>query len=105
MSPNNASTPNATKRPYSFALTAHPPPTAASVATSVKVSAMPASSGRPPSRNGQSARVKTKGTTGRMQGLTMVDSAKVHGGRTSAFDSGPGLAYSGLKIIATPFMQ
>ena len=37
-----------------------------------KVIAMPASSGRPLRRNGRSARAKTNGSTGRMQGLRMV---------------------------------
>ena len=43
-----------------------------SVATAAKVSAMPASSGRPVLTKGWSARAKTKGSTGRMQGLTIV---------------------------------
>ena len=55
--------------------TAQPPPTAASVATAAKVTAMPASIGSPLRRNGWSARAKTKGSTGRMHGLTMVSDA------------------------------
>ena len=45
--PNNPSSTMAANRPYWLAWTAHPPPTAASVATAAKVDAMPARSGRP----------------------------------------------------------
>ena len=62
----------ATKRPYWLASTTQPPATAASVATMAKVTAMPASIGRPDCRNGRSARANTNGSTGRMQGLTIV---------------------------------
>jgi hypothetical protein len=55
-----------------LARTAQPPPTAARLATRVKVKAMPASRGRPDLRKGRSERAKTKGRTGRMQGLSMV---------------------------------
>ena len=70
--PNSASSAMAANRPYWFAATAHPPATAASVATAAKVSAMPNSIGNPLRTNGRSARANTKGRTGRMQGLTMV---------------------------------
>ncbi len=70
--PNSASSANAAKRPYSLAVTAQPPPTAASVATSAKVAAMPASMGSPLSTKGRSARANTNGSTGRMQGLRIV---------------------------------
>jgi hypothetical protein len=59
-------------RPYSLACTAHPPPTAASVATRAKVAAIPSSSGRPLLTKGWSALAKTKGSTGRMHGLMTV---------------------------------
>ena len=72
LKPSTASTTSATARPAWFACTAQPPPTAASVATSAKVTAMPASIGRPLRRNGRSARANTNGSTGRMQGLRMV---------------------------------
>ena len=72
VSANTATRPRASQRPYSLAATTQPPPTAASEATRAKVSAMPASSGRPLLAKGWSARAKTKGSTGRMQGLTMV---------------------------------
>ena len=45
---------SAAMRPYWLASTAQPPPTAASVATAAKVSAMPASIGSPLRRNGRS---------------------------------------------------
>ena len=45
---------------------------AASVATSAKVSAIPTSNGRPLRTKGCPVRAKTNGSTGRMQGLTMV---------------------------------
>jgi hypothetical protein len=70
--PKKASSASAIQRPAWFACTAQPPPMAASVAISAKVSAMPASIGSPARRNGRSARAKTKGSTGRMQGLRMV---------------------------------
>ena len=70
--PNSASSTIAPQRPYWLAATAQPPPTAASVATTAKVSAMPSSSGRPLLTKGCSARANTKGSTGRMQGLRMV---------------------------------
>jgi hypothetical protein len=62
----------AIQRPALLAATAHPPPTAARVATPAKVIAMPAKSGKPLRRNGRSARANTNGSTGRMQGLRMV---------------------------------
>jgi len=42
------------------------------VAMAAKVTAMPARRGRPERRKGASERAKTKGSTGRMQGLRMV---------------------------------
>ena len=70
--PNSASRISAAQRPISLARTAHPPPTAASVATTAKVAAMPASKGRVLRAKLRSARANTNGSTGRMQGLTMV---------------------------------
>jgi hypothetical protein len=55
-----------------LARTAQPPPTAASVATIAKVSAMPTSSGSVLRMKLPPARAKTNGSTGRMHGLTMV---------------------------------
>jgi hypothetical protein len=65
-------TAKAIHRPASLARTAHPPPSAARVATPAKVTAMPTSSGKPLRMKGRSARAKTKGSTGRMHGLTIV---------------------------------
>ncbi|VWC41851.1 hypothetical protein BLA6860_07050 [Burkholderia lata] len=62
----------ATQRPAWLACATQPPPTAASVATTANVSAMPASSGRPVRTNGWSARANTNGSTGRMHGLRIV---------------------------------
>ena len=70
--PKKARMTRAAIRPIPLASTAQPPPTAARLATPAKVIAMPANSGRPLFTNGWSARAKTKGSTGRMQGLTMV---------------------------------
>ena len=70
--PKKPSTTMATMRPKPLACTAQPPPTAARLATPAKVIAIPPSSGRPLFTNGWSARAKTKGSTGRMHGLTMV---------------------------------
>ena len=70
--PKKARTTRAAIRPAPFACTAQPPPTAARLATPAKVMAMPPSKGRPLFMNGRSARAKTKGSTGRMHGLTMV---------------------------------
>ena len=70
--PNSASKPIAAPRPYRFASTTHPPPTAASVATAVNVAAIPMRRGSPLRTKGRSARAKTKGRTGRMHGLTIV---------------------------------
>src|SRR5580692_4215415 len=71
-SPKSASTTIATKRPYRFASTAQLPPTAASVPTAQNAIAIPANIGRPLRTNERSARANTNGTTGRMQGLTIV---------------------------------
>lgn len=49
-----------------------PPATAAKVATAANVAAMPTSIGSPLRKNGWSARANTKGSTGRIQGLTIV---------------------------------
>jgi hypothetical protein len=54
---NRTSLPN--ELTYSLACTAHPPPTAARVATTAKVAAMPASIGRPLLTNGLSDRANT----------------------------------------------
>ena len=70
--PNSASRTSAAQRPTWLARTAHPPPTAASVATMAKVAAMPASMGSVLRAKLRPARAKTNGNTGRMQGLTMV---------------------------------
>jgi hypothetical protein len=56
-----------------LAETTQPPATDASVATTANAKAMPTSIGRPLRKNGRSARASTKGITGRMQGLTMVN--------------------------------
>src|SRR5689334_22124275 len=71
-SPNRASSTSATQRPASFARTAQLPPTAASVATPAKVSAIPTSIGSAPRTKLRPALAKTKGSTGRMHGLTIV---------------------------------
>ncbi len=71
-SPTSASTAIAIQRPQVLSCTTQCPPTAASVATAAKVSAMPMSIGRPLRANGRSARANTNGSTGRMHGLTMV---------------------------------
>jgi hypothetical protein len=42
------------------------------VATTENAAAMPTSIGNPPRKNGWSALANTKGSTGRMQGLTIV---------------------------------
>jgi hypothetical protein len=55
-----------------LARTAQPPPTAASVATIANVAAIPASIGRVLRRKLRPARANTKGSTGRMHGLTIV---------------------------------
>ena len=65
-------TASAIQRPASLARTAHPPPSAARLATPAKVTAMPINNGKPFLTNGLSARAKTKGRTGNMQGLTIV---------------------------------
>ena len=70
--PNKASRTSAAQRPIALARTAQPPPTAASVATMAKVAAMPASIGSVLLTKLRSARAKTKGSTGRMHGLTIV---------------------------------
>ncbi len=70
--PNSASKMSAAQRPTWLACTAQPPPTAASVATIAKVIAIPASIGSVLLRKLPPARAKTNGSTGRMQGLTMV---------------------------------
>ena len=72
VTPNTASSAIAAMRPYWLASTTHPPPTAARVATTANVAAMPASKGRPLLTKGRSARANTKGSTGRMLGLTRV---------------------------------
>ena len=71
-SPNTSTSASAIHRPHWFACTTQPPPTAASVATTANVTAIPTSSGRPLRRNGWSARVNTNGSTGRMHGLRIV---------------------------------
>ena len=71
-SPNSASNASAAHRPASFALTAQLPPTAASVATTANVSAIPTNNGKAPRAKPRSARANTNGSTGRMQGLTIV---------------------------------
>jgi hypothetical protein len=63
---------NASQRPYWLSCTTQPPPTAANVATSANVIAIPASRGKPLRMNGCPVRAKTKGRTGRMHGLTIV---------------------------------
>ena len=70
--PNTASRAMAAKRPISFACTAQLPPTAASVATALKVAAMPTNIGKTLRAKGRPAREKTNGRMGRIQGLTMV---------------------------------
>ena len=70
--PNSASRISAAQRPIWLAWTAQPPPTAASVATIAKVSAIPISIGSVLRRKLPPARAKTNGSTGRMHGLTMV---------------------------------
>ncbi|MCY1384174.1 hypothetical protein D9M69_723960 [compost metagenome] len=71
-SPKAASTTSAAMRPYSLARTAHAPPADARAATEVNISAIPASIGSLPRRNGWLVRLRTKGRTGRMHGLRMV---------------------------------
>ncbi|MNL34223.1 hypothetical protein D3C87_1561860 [compost metagenome] len=70
--PKTASSARAASRPYSLALIAQLPPTAASVATAQKVAAIPVSRGSVLRRNGCPARAKTKGRMGRIQGLRIV---------------------------------
>ncbi|MNY25995.1 hypothetical protein D3C86_1598130 [compost metagenome] len=70
--PNNATNTSASQRPYWLSCTTQPPPTAANVATSAKVSAIPTSSGNPLLTKGCPVRAKTNGNTGRMHGLTIV---------------------------------
>ena len=72
VSPKTASSTMAARRPYWFALTAQPPRPRPVSRSAAKVTAIPASSGSPLRENGRSARAKTKGSTGRMHGLTMV---------------------------------
>ena len=62
----------AIQRPTWLACATHWLPTAARLATTVKVSAMPSSSGSVLRRKGRSARANTNGSTGRMQGLSRV---------------------------------
>ena len=62
--PNSASRISAAQRPTSLARTAQPPPTAASVATMAKVTAIPASKGRVLRAKLRSARANTNGRTG-----------------------------------------
>jgi len=71
--PNTAKSAMATQRPYWLACTTQLPPTAASVATAAKVSPMPTSNGKPLRTKGWSVRENTNGSTGRMQGLSMVN--------------------------------
>ena len=105
--PNTASSTIAAIRPYSLAWTAHAPPTAASVATAANVTAIPMSRGSPLRTNGWSARAKTKGSTGRMHGLTNRQHAAEIGedeeGHLAAFLRFQ--AAPALNVIATPFMQ
>ena len=64
------------------------------VAMAAKVTAMPASSGRPERINGWSERAKTKGSTGRMQGLRMVSTPPRYDRRNRIMlGSAHGLAY------------
>src|SRR6266478_5327722 len=63
---------SASHRPHSFARMTQVPPTTARVAAAANVAAIPANKGRPLRRKGCSARLKTKGRTGRMQGLKIV---------------------------------
>ncbi|MCY1412851.1 hypothetical protein D9M71_282690 [compost metagenome] len=70
--PNNATNSKASQRPYWLSCTTQLPPTAARVATRVKVNAMPPSSGPPLRQNGSPVRANTNGSTGRMHGLRMV---------------------------------
>jgi len=50
------------------------PPTATSIATPANATTIPASMGKVPLAKGCPARVNTNGSTGRMQGLTIVNS-------------------------------
>ncbi len=70
--PNRARSAIAAQRPAALACTAQPPATEASVATAANARHSPSSIGRPLCTNLRSALAKTKGRTGRMQGLTMV---------------------------------
>ena len=69
---NSAISSRAIQRPTWLACATHWLPTAARLATTVKVSAMPSSSGSVLRRNGRSARANTNGSTGRMHGLSRV---------------------------------
>src|SRR5580658_3167894 len=71
-SPKIVSIASAAQRPQELTRTAQEPPTAASVATPAKVSAMPISSGSVLVANERPPRANTNGSTGRMQGLTIV---------------------------------
>ena len=70
--PNTASSAMAAHRPTALACTAQLPATEARLATAAKARHRPTSIGKPLLTNVRSARAKTKGRTGRMQGLTMV---------------------------------
>lgn len=70
--PNSASRISAAQRPIALARIAHPPPTAARVATIANVPAMPPSKGKVLRMKLRSARANTNGSTGRMHGLRMV---------------------------------
>jgi hypothetical protein len=70
--PNSPRRISAAQRPIALARTAQPPPTAASVATMAKVNAIPASMGSVLRAKLRPVRAKTKGSTGRMHGLTIV---------------------------------
>ncbi len=72
-SANSAITTSAIQRPIWLACATHWLPTAARLATTANISAMPISSGRPLRRNGRSERANTNGSTGRMHGLRMVN--------------------------------
>ncbi|MNV43957.1 hypothetical protein D3C71_1356930 [compost metagenome] len=71
-SANTAITTSAIQRPIWLAWATHWLLTAARLATTANIKAMPISSGRPLRRNGRSERANTNGSTGRMQGLRMV---------------------------------
>jgi hypothetical protein len=66
-------TPNAMARPHSLAWTTQSPPTTAKVEKSAKVLAIPMSKGRVLFLKGSSDLLKTKGRTGRIQGLKIVN--------------------------------